>query len=106
MKGHSVFHAHGTACEPATLQDLDVLLRIGDPRIALGICRDGLAAVRALAGRDADARRHGLPAARARARLDLGLVSSYCTWSEAHDEPPLFLPGAHARLSTPFPTAP
>ena len=56
------------------LQDFDVLGRIDDTCVVLGICRNRLVAVRAFAGRDADARRHGLPAARAGAHLDLRLV--------------------------------
>jgi len=54
------------------------------------LCRNGLAAMRAFSGIDADARRHGLPAARASAHLDLGLISCKRTWSEAHGR--TFLP--------------
>ena len=83
-----------------SLQDSGVLPRVSGPRVVCGIQRDGLAAMRAISGTDADARRHGLPAARAGARLDHGLVRRCCTWSEAHNKPPIFPPGPRARLST------
>lgn len=58
------------------LENLGVLGRVDDPSIARGIDGDGLAAIRALTGHDADARRYGLPAARASTRLHLGLFAN------------------------------
>ncbi len=80
-----------TECRSRCLNDLYVLHRIDDHPTDRGFCCDGLFAVRAFAGRDADACRHGLFAVRASAQLNLGLVRRCRAWSEAHDKPPLFL---------------
>ena len=78
-----------TARRSYFLKELGVLPRINGPRVACGLFRDGLVAVRALAGRDADARRNWLPAARAGAHLDLGFFRRCRAWSEAHGDPPI-----------------